>query len=75
MTVQLAEKFIGFVDIMGFKSLMARADAGHSMSHTELFDILKLLGADKDRAERIKYGSRICPRAPCIQRDVDFHVT
>ncbi len=37
---------------------MARADAGNGMSHSELFDILKLLGSDKDRAERIKYGSR-----------------
>jgi hypothetical protein len=75
MPIELSEKFIGFVDIMGFKSLMARADAGNGMSHSELFDILKLLGSDKDRAERIKYGSKICPQAPCLQRDVDFHIT
>jgi hypothetical protein len=54
MTIELTEKFIGFVDIMGFKSLMARADAGNGMSHSELFDLLKLLGSDEDRAERIK---------------------
>jgi hypothetical protein len=75
MTIELTEKFIGFVDVMGFKSLMARADAGNGMTHSELFDILKLLGSAKDRAERIKHGSKICPQAPYIGRDVDFHVT
>lgn len=73
--MQLAEKFIGFFDIIGFKSLMARADAGNGMTHAELFDVVKLLGSEKDRAERIKYGSKICPHAPCLQRDVDFHIT
>ena len=75
MTIALTEKFIGFVDIMGFKSLMAGADTGNGMSHSELFNLLKLLGSDADRAERIKYGSKICPHAPFLQRDVDFHIT
>ncbi len=75
MTIQLTEKFIGFFDIVGFKSLMARADAGNGMTHSELFEIVKLLGSDKDRAERVKYGSKICPHAPFMQRDVDFHIT
>jgi hypothetical protein len=60
MTIELTEKFIGLVDVMGFKSLMARADAGNGMTCSELFDILKLLGSEKDRAERIKHGSKIC---------------
>jgi hypothetical protein len=75
MTIELTEKFIGFVDIMGFKSLMARADSGNGMSHSELFDISKLLGSDRHRAERVKYGSKICPHAPFVQRDLDFHIT
>lgn len=75
MTIQLTEKFIGFFDIVGFKSLMARADAGNGMTHSELFDIVKLLGSETDRAERLKYGSKICPHAPFVQRDVDFHIT
>jgi hypothetical protein len=75
MAIQLSDKFIGFVDIMGFKSLMVRADAGSDLSHSELFDLLKLLGSNSDRAERIKYGSKICPHAPFLQRDVDFHIT
>jgi hypothetical protein len=75
MAIQLSDKFIGFVDIMGFKSLMARADTGSGLSHSELFDLLKLLGSDADRAELFKYGSKICPHAPFLQRDVDFHIT
>jgi hypothetical protein len=59
MAMQLTEKFIGFLDIIGFKSLMARAEAGNGITHAELFDIVKLLGSEKDRAERIKYGSKI----------------
>jgi hypothetical protein len=49
MTIELTETFIGFVDIMGFKSLTIRADAGNGITHSELFDVLKLLGSEKDR--------------------------
>jgi hypothetical protein len=75
MAIKLTEKFIGFVDIMGFKSLMARAEAGAGLSHDELFEIAKLLGSEKDRADRLKSGSKICPHAPYIRRDVDFQIT
>jgi hypothetical protein len=75
MAIALTEKFIGFVDIMGFKSLMARAEAGAGLSHDALFEASKLLGSEKDRADRVKSGSPICPCAPQISRDVDFHVT
>jgi dsDNA-specific endonuclease/ATPase MutS2 len=75
MAIELTEKFIGFVDIMGFKSLMARAEVNAGLSHDELFEIAKLLGTEKDRADRIKHGSKICPHAPYLDRDVDFHVT
>src|ERR1044072_6833255 len=75
MTILLKDSFIGFVDIMGFKSLMTRAEAGAGLSHDELFEISKLLGSEKDRADRVKYGSRICPQAPYISRDVDFQIT
>ena len=83
--MQLTEKFMGFFDIVGFKSLMARADAGNGMTHAELFDIVKLLGSEKDRAELDmqtlvwakgrrfpigRLGSRLmCPR--CGSRDVN----
>jgi hypothetical protein len=75
MTIQLKESFIGFVDIMGFKSLMERAEASAGLSHDELFEISKLLGSERDRADRVKYGSRICPQAPYVNRDVDFQIT
>ena len=35
MTIELTEKFIGFVDIMGFQSLMTRADAGTGLENAE----------------------------------------
>lgn len=75
MPIELTEKFIGFVDIMGFKSLMAHAETGIGLSHDELFEISKLLGSEKDRASRVNSGSKICPCAPYISPDVDFHVT
>ncbi len=75
MNIKLTEKFIGFVDIMGFKSLMARADSGEGLTHSQLFGMSKLLGSDKDRSDRVEYGSKICPQGPFLQRDLDFHVT
>jgi hypothetical protein len=73
MTIQLRK--IWFFDIVGFKSLMARADAADGVSHSDLFSVVSLLGSEKDRVERIKYGSKICPQAPYLQPDVDFHNT
>jgi hypothetical protein len=74
-TFGLTDKFIGFVDILGFTKMMQNASAGGERSISELFDLIKLLGTDGDRAHYAAYGPTICPQAARIRDDMDFHVT
>ncbi len=47
--IQSIEKFIGYVDIVGFKSLVRAAEEGRGLSLVELSAAVKMLGADDDR--------------------------
>ena len=68
------EKFIGFVDVLGFKNFVEAAESGSGMTLPELLSLLNKLGTSEDQ-QRYKNGGSICPMAPCIQRDLDFQIT
>ncbi len=73
--MQSADKVIGFVDIIGFKALVQAAEEGRGLTLIELSQAVEALGMDAD-VERFKqYGPTICPKAPCIRRDMDFQLT
>jgi len=72
---EFKEKFIGFVDILGFKEMVKAAEAGTGMPLTELLEMLKNLGASDDRKRFENRGPTICPQSTYIQRDLDFRVT
>jgi hypothetical protein len=62
-----ADKFIGFVDILGFSSLTKKSSAG------EIAAILACLGIEQDREDIA--SRRICPEAPFIKPNLDFALT
>lgn len=68
-------KFIGFVDILGFEKLVKAAETGTGMSLAELLDVLKVFGTPEDRIKFEKNGPMICPTSKYIQRDLDFWLT
>jgi len=68
------DKFIGFVDILGWKEKMKAAEAGTGMTLAELKELQKDLGTASDR-DRIRAGPEICPQSTYIQRDLDFQLT
>jgi hypothetical protein len=72
---EFKDKFIGFVDILGFKKMVEAAEAGTGMPLTELLETLKELGTPDDRKHFKKYGPTTCPESTYIQRDLDFRVT
>jgi hypothetical protein len=73
--IQFKDKFIGYVDIIGFKKMVEAAEAGTGMPLGELVDNLKNLGAPDDRKHFEKHGPTICPQSNFVQPDLDFRVT
>ena len=72
---EFKDKFVGFVDILGFKDLVKAAEAGTGMSLAELLEILNDLGAPEDQEHFKKYGPTTCPESTYVQRDLNFRLT
>jgi hypothetical protein len=72
--VVFADKFIGFVDILGFKKLVEAAEAGNSATLSEARAILKRFGSNEKRDKLEKYGPKICPQASYVRRNLDFRI-
>ncbi len=75
MNSQFKDKFVAFVDVLGFKGMVRAAEAGTGTSLPALLDALKELGTSKSRDQYVEYGPITCPCAACIQKDLDFRVT
>lgn len=73
--MEFKDKFIAFIDVLGFKNMVKAAEAGTGMSLQELQAILSHLGTAevKDRVKQT--GPTICPQSKYIQRDLDFQLT
>ncbi|MGB8411828.1 MAG: hypothetical protein WCE23_03285 [Candidatus Binatus sp.] len=73
--MQPTDKFVGFVDIMGFKSLVRTAEAGKGLSLEDLSKAVEALGTEADLQCIKTYGPKICPMAPRVPKDLDFQIT
>jgi len=69
------EKFIAFIDVLGFKSLVKAAESGEGMPLSEIMELLEKLGSTKDNEKFKQYGPTICPNSPYLSRDLNFKVT
>ncbi len=74
--MEFKDKFIGFVDILGWKERVKAAEAGTGMSLVQLKkEILPNLGTLEDQIEIEKAGPSVCPESSYLQRDLDFKLT
>jgi hypothetical protein len=69
------EKFVAFIDLLGFKELVARAERGEGMPLEKILELLPKLGRTGARKIFEQYGPKVCPAAPRLQHDLDFHST
>jgi hypothetical protein len=69
------DKFVAFVDVLGFKGMVASSEAGTGMALPELLELLKKLGDGSERARFDTYGPTCCPMAPRIDKNINFRVT
>lgn len=72
--IEFKDKFIGFVDILGWKEKVNAAEAGTGMSLSELKEVLNDLGTPEDESH-FKNGPMTCPGSAYVQRDLDFQLT
>lgn len=68
------DKFIAFIDVLGFKGMVASSEAGTGMELPELLELLKKLGDGSERVQFDKYGPTCCPMAP-REEIIHYHAT
>lgn len=73
--LEFKEKFVAFIDVLGFKKLVEVAEAGTGMALSELLDVLKEFGSSEERNKFGKHGPTTCPQSTFLQRDLDFRLT
>jgi hypothetical protein len=74
-SVAFEEKFIGFVDLLGFKSLVSQAEQGRGYPLEEILKALGELGSNATRARYVHAGPLICPHARFSTKDIGFRLT
>lgn len=69
------DKFIAFIDILGFKQMVEAAEAGTGMSLDELLSAVQELGRSEDQNRFEKHGPTMCPHSSFKNRSLDFKIT
>jgi len=71
--VEFKEKFIAFLDILGWKALIAKAEAG--VNGPDPLKLLDCFGTGQERARFEQHGPTCCPLAHSVSRNLDFRLT
>lgn len=71
---EFSDKFVAFVDILGFKNLVDRVVSKDGVSLDKLLCLTRKLGPTETRNIFCDYGPTCCPEAPRIRKDLDFQV-
>src|SRR5437016_4855469 len=69
------DKFISFVDVLGYKQMVAAAEAGTGRTSDELDEMLALLERKKDKEFFAESGPQWCPGSKYVRKDLDFEIT
>jgi hypothetical protein len=72
---EFTDKFIAYVDVLGFKNFVESSEAGAGFSLSDLIDIQKDLGDPSNQENIAQYGPIICPNSNRIREDLDFQIT
>lgn len=73
--MQFSNKFVAFVDVLGFKDMVRNAESGAGRSLTELMDLLQILGNPELQERVLKSGPTFCPCSAKMAEDLDYRVT
>jgi len=69
------EKFVGYIDILGFTSMVEASEAGTGLPLDELLKLVALLDPSNSGQKYTETGKHICPHSAHIAKDLDFRIT
>lgn len=73
--MEYQEKFVAYIDILGFEKLVEDSETGVGMPLSDLMELLKTLGTSEDMMKLKKYGPTTCPESAYINPDLNFKLT
>jgi len=72
---EFQDKFIAFVDLLGFKEKIALAEIGDGFSLENIFELTRTLELTAFQEGLNEYGPSTCPDAKKLSSDLNFNVT
>ena len=72
---QLYDKFVAFVDILGFRSKVEAVEKGEGITLPELLELCSILSQEMYVSNVAEYGPIICPESRGNSRNLDYEVT
>jgi len=72
---EFEDKFIAYIDILGFKNLVAEAEIGSRVRLSDVLNLLDKFKASADQNELATYGALTCPGSAQLSHDVGFRAT
>lgn len=72
---EFRDKFIAFIDILGFKDMVESAERGEGRSIDEIQVILAALENRKNQSFYAAYGPQVCPSSNRVEQGLDFEIT
>jgi len=75
MNLEFKDKFIAYIDVLGFKRLVEAAERGEGMTLGQILEVLGKLGRTGQRARFERSGPFLCPAAPRLEKHLDFRST
>lgn len=73
--MEFKDKFIAYIDVLGFKQLVEAAERGEGMTLDQILDVLGKLGRTEQRSRFERSGPFLCPGAPRLEKNLDFRST
>ena len=72
---EFRDKFIAFVDILGFEAKVADAAGYEELQLADLLGFCASLSRETHTKGIADMGPMICPESPCVARNLDYQVT
>lgn len=72
---EFKDKFIAFIDILGFKKLVADSESGTGIALPKLLKLLDAFGTGCERERFEEHGPAWYPAASYVDRNLDFRIT
>lgn len=72
---EFKEKFVAFVDILGFKQMVADSESGKGIPLAQILELLKNFGSSDERQKLEPQGPFLCPCSRRIENNIDFRLS